>query len=61
MFCAGLWTEDLLERLDFRDPEPEVINLSPEGGVVSSLQESQVECLPADKVGRSCLLIRHRP
>ncbi|KAF9788333.1 ATP-dependent RNA helicase [Thelephora terrestris] len=41
--------EDLLERLDFRDPEPEVIDLSPEGGVVSSLQESQVECLSADK------------
>lgn len=55
-----VWTEDLLERLDFRDPEPEVIDLSPKGGVVSSLQESQVECLSADKVGRSCL-IQHRP
>ena len=50
-----------MERLDFRDPEPEVINLSPEGCVVSSLQESQVECLPADKVGRPCLPIRCRP
>ncbi|KAF9652598.1 DEAD-domain-containing protein [Thelephora ganbajun] len=41
--------EDLLERLDFRDSEPEVIDLSPEGGVVSSLKESQIECLSADK------------
>jgi ATP-dependent RNA helicase DDX24/MAK5 len=49
---AEVWLEDLLERLDFRDPEPEAINLSPEGGVVSSLQESQIECLSADKVGR---------
>ena len=37
-------------RLDFRDPEPEVIDLSPVGGVVSTLRESQVECLSADKV-----------
>ncbi|KDQ58746.1 hypothetical protein JAAARDRAFT_34601 [Jaapia argillacea MUCL 33604] len=41
--------DDLLLRLDFRDPEPEVIDLSPEGGVVSSLRESKVECLSADK------------
>ena len=46
-----VWTEDLLERLDFRDPEPEIIDLSPKGGVVASLQESQVECLSVDKVG----------
>ena len=37
-------------KLDFRDPDPEVIDLSPEGGVVSTLKESQVECLGADKV-----------
>ena len=30
------------------DPEPEVINISPEGGVVSTLQEGKVECLSAD-------------
>ncbi|KAH7920183.1 ATP-dependent RNA helicase [Leucogyrophana mollusca] len=41
--------DDLLLRLDFRDPEPEVIDISPEGGVVSSLQESKIECLSADK------------
>ena len=29
-------------------PEPEVINISPEGGVVSTLQEGKVECLSAD-------------
>lgn len=37
-------------RLDFRDPEPEVIDLSPIGGVVSTLQEGKIECLVADKV-----------
>lgn len=42
--------DELLFKLDFRDPEPEVIDLSPEGGVVSTLKESQVECLSADKV-----------
>ncbi|KIK99198.1 hypothetical protein PAXRUDRAFT_823034 [Paxillus rubicundulus Ve08.2h10] len=41
--------DDLLLRLDFRDPEPEVIDISPEGGVVSTLQESKIECLSADK------------
>lgn len=43
-------SDDLLLRLDFRDPEPEVVDLSPAGGVVSTLQESKVECLVADKV-----------
>lgn len=42
--------DDLLLRLDFRDPEPEVIDLSPEGGVVSTLQESKIECLGSEKV-----------
>ncbi|KAI5122092.1 hypothetical protein M0805_002214 [Coniferiporia weirii] len=41
--------DELLFKLDFRDPEPEVIDLSPEGGLVSTLKESQVECLSADK------------
>ncbi|KAF8635393.1 hypothetical protein AX15_000394 [Amanita polypyramis BW_CC] len=41
--------DDLLLRLDFRDPEPEVIDLSPAGGVVSTLQESKFECLVTDK------------
>ncbi|KAF9467758.1 P-loop containing nucleoside triphosphate hydrolase protein [Collybia nuda] len=41
--------DDLLLRLDFRDPDPEVIDLSPVGGVVSTLKESKVECLTADK------------
>jgi ATP-dependent RNA helicase DDX24/MAK5 len=43
-------SDDLLLRLDFRDPEPEVVDLSPAGGVVSTLQESKIECLVADKV-----------
>lgn len=42
--------DDLLLRLDFRDPEPEVIDLSPDGGVVSTLQEAKIECTKNDKV-----------
>ncbi|EKM58046.1 uncharacterized protein PHACADRAFT_182435 [Phanerochaete carnosa HHB-10118-sp] len=41
--------DDLLLRLDFRDPNPEVIDLSPEGGVVSTLRESRIDCLTNDK------------
>lgn len=41
--------DDLFERLDFRDPEPKVINLSPEGGLVRTIRESIVECLTSDK------------
>lgn len=45
-----------MERLDFRDPHPEVIDLSPEGGVVKMLKESMVECVISDKVGWRLLL-----
>ncbi|KAG2117225.1 ATP-dependent RNA helicase [Suillus discolor] len=41
--------DDLLLRLDFRDPDPAVIDISPEGGVVSTLKESKIECLSTDK------------
>ncbi|KAF8889623.1 P-loop containing nucleoside triphosphate hydrolase protein [Infundibulicybe gibba] len=41
--------DDLLLRLDFRDPDPEVIDLSPVGSVVATLKESKIECLAADK------------
>lgn len=41
--------DDLLLRLDFRDPEPEVIDLSPERGVVSTLKESRIDCLSNHK------------
>ncbi|KAA1472454.1 DEAD-domain-containing protein [Dentipellis sp. KUC8613] len=41
--------DDLIFRLDFRDAQPEVIDLSPEGGVVSTLQESRIDCLSGDK------------
>ncbi|KAI9441437.1 ATP-dependent RNA helicase [Lactarius indigo] len=41
--------DDLLLRLDFRDSEPEIINISPEGGVVSTLKENRIECLATDK------------
>jgi ATP-dependent RNA helicase DDX24/MAK5 len=42
--------DDLLLRLDFRDPTPEIIDLSPVGGIVSTLQEGKIECLSDDKV-----------
>ncbi|KAG6828177.1 hypothetical protein H0H92_008908 [Tricholoma furcatifolium] len=52
--------DDLLLRLDFRDPDPEVIDLSPAGSVVSTLQESKIECLSADKdVYLYYFLLRH--
>lgn len=44
------FADDLLMRLDFRDPEPAVVDLSPDKGVVSTLQESKVECTIQDKV-----------
>jgi ATP-dependent RNA helicase DDX24/MAK5 len=43
-------SEDLVERLDFRDAAPEVIDLSPEGGVVKMLKESMIDCVMSDKV-----------
>lgn len=39
-----------MERLDFRDANPEVIDLSPEGGVVKMLKESMVDCVVTEKV-----------
>lgn len=47
---TGTTLDDLVERLDFRDPKPELIDLSPEGGLVSTLRESIVECLTSEKV-----------
>lgn len=42
--------DDLLMKLDFRDSDPMIIDLSPKGGRVEGLQESKVECLANDKV-----------
>jgi hypothetical protein len=42
-------------KLDFRDSDPVVIDLSPKGGRVEGLQESKVECLVNDKVRSSSL------
>ena len=42
--------DDLLLRLDFRDPEPEIIDISPKDGVVATLTESKIECLASDRV-----------
>ncbi|KAI0631135.1 P-loop containing nucleoside triphosphate hydrolase protein [Trametes polyzona] len=41
--------DDLLLRLDFRDPEPVVVDISPVGSVVATLTESKIECLMTDK------------
>jgi ATP-dependent RNA helicase DDX24/MAK5 len=51
-----------VEKLDFRDENPEVIDLSPEGGVVKQLKESMVECVATDKVSRAdpCRVVTRR-
>ncbi|KAI0716537.1 DEAD-domain-containing protein [Earliella scabrosa] len=41
--------DDLLLRLDFRDPEPAVVDISPVGSVVATLKESKIECLANQK------------
>ena len=43
-------TDDLLLRLDFRDPQPSIIDLSPQGNVVATLREAKIECLTNHKV-----------
>jgi ATP-dependent RNA helicase DDX24/MAK5 len=40
----------LLDRIDFRDEDPAVIDLLPDGGVVSTVKECYLECLTSDKV-----------
>ena len=52
-FCNdidGILPDELLLRLDFRDEAPQIIDLSPENGVVSRLQESKIECMTVSKV-----------
>jgi ATP-dependent RNA helicase DDX24/MAK5 len=39
----------LLGKLDFRDPDPSVIDLTSKSGLVATLQEAQVECLTTEK------------
>ncbi|CAG7847725.1 ATP-dependent RNA helicase MAK5 [Serendipita indica DSM 11827] len=41
--------DDLILRLDFRDEQPAIVDLSPKDGVVSTFQESKVECITTDK------------
>jgi ATP-dependent RNA helicase DDX24/MAK5 len=40
---------DLIEKLDFRDEDPLVIDLTVEGGLVKQLQEVKVDCLLNEK------------
>ncbi|TFK19581.1 DEAD-domain-containing protein [Coprinopsis marcescibilis] len=52
--------DDLLLRLDFRDPEPEIVDLSPEGSTVSTLKQGRINCLLGDKdVYLYYFLLRH--
>ncbi|CAE7102344.1 unnamed protein product [Rhizoctonia solani] len=46
---ASSTLDDLLMKLDFRDPNPEIVDLSPEYGKVSTLTESRIECISGDK------------
>ncbi|KAL7415002.1 P-loop containing nucleoside triphosphate hydrolase protein [Mrakia frigida] len=45
----GTTLDDLFEKLDFRDADPEIIDLSSEDGMVSTLQESKIECMSNEK------------
>ena len=47
---SGNTLDDLITKLDFRDPKPEVIDISPEGRLVATLRESMVECMTLEKV-----------
>ncbi|CAE6433126.1 unnamed protein product [Rhizoctonia solani] len=46
---ASSTLDDLLMKLDFRDPNPTIVDLSPEYGKVSTLIESRIECISGDK------------
>ena len=47
---SNIWvTGDLIGKLDFRDAEPLVIDLTPEGGVAGGLQETRIDCLLTEK------------
>ncbi|KAI0738963.1 DEAD-domain-containing protein [Daedaleopsis nitida] len=46
---AASTLDDLLLRLDFRDPDPAVVDISPVGSVVATLKESKIECLANNK------------
>ncbi|KAK0558237.1 ATP-dependent RNA helicase [Tilletia horrida] len=41
--------DDLMMRVDFRDPDPLVVDLSPEAGIAEGVHEMKVECLTKDK------------
>lgn len=41
--------EDLMQRIDFRDDEPVVIDLTPAQGLPEGLSETKIECVATDK------------
>ena len=50
VLAHGKLVDELLSRLDFRDESPQIIDISPEGGLVSTLKECRIVCLPEDRV-----------
>lgn len=55
--CFFPFPDDLFEKLDFRDADPEIIDLSSEDGMVSTLQESKIECMSNEKVSSLSFLL----
>ncbi|PWN54370.1 DEAD-domain-containing protein [Violaceomyces palustris] len=47
--ASGSTLDDLMERVDFRDPSPKVVDLTPGQGLPEGLTETKVECLVKDK------------
>ncbi|KAE8259796.1 hypothetical protein A4X13_0g773 [Tilletia indica] len=41
--------DDLMMRIDFRDPDPVIIDLSPDSGIAEGVHEMKFECLTKDK------------
>ncbi|KAK0555614.1 ATP-dependent RNA helicase [Tilletia horrida] len=41
--------DDLMMRVDFRDPDPVVVDLSPQAGIAEGVHEMRVECLTKEK------------
>nr|CAG8433417.1 13248_t:CDS:10 [Entrophospora candida] len=41
--------DELMQKLEFRDPDPVYVDITPENAVVTTLQESKIDCLAKDK------------
>ena len=49
--------DELVQKLEFRDPNPVYIDITPENAVVTTLQESKIDCLTKDKVIKYSIII----